>query len=82
MRLNESFKPHHAVVSPSVQSIQQDGMAPHITGCCKATSKVPATAVFSVQGKGVCFMQNNGPGYGCQAKTSIKSIHFLNCGGF
>lgn len=82
MRLNESFKPHHAVVSPSVQSIQQDVLAPHITRCCKETREAATTVAFFCARQGVCSMQNNGPAYGCQASTLIKSICFLNYGGF
>jgi hypothetical protein len=37
MRLNESFKPHHAVVSPSVKSVQQSVLPSHNTGCCEET---------------------------------------------
>jgi len=49
---NESFQPHHAVVSrPPVKSIQQDVLATYITRCCKETRGAAATATFSVQSK-------------------------------
>lgn len=76
--LNESFQLHHAAVSPSVKSVQQNVSPSHNTGCRKETREVTTKAGYSEDCKVQALCKIMSLRCDCQGKTLPKFVSFAD----
>lgn len=75
-RLNESFKPHDAVVSPSVKSVYQNVLPSHNTGCWEETRNGATNAAYSAHCKVHALCKIMALMYNCRVKTPAQLFCF------